>query len=363
MQINPKSSTPLYIQLVEGLLAQIESGTFPPGSRLPPELKLAAAHEVSRGTVREALGLLEKRGYIDRIPGKGTFIREIAELKAVQKVIGVILPWSHFGIAQQIRRGIEKAARENGYSAKVHNTENRLEQQIEYIRSMRRSGAKGFIIMPPSGISQDQSLEELTRDNFPLVIVDRQMPTLNVDSVVANNFDGGYKVTQHLITLGHERIGFVTSTSLKTPSIAERFRGYNKALQESGITLNEEWVFDLSNDLKKYLTMPNRPTAIFAINDHDALMVIDVAKNLKLDIPKDLSVAGFDDSPIAARYLTPITTVKQPGEEIGRRAVEILLDRLKVPRRPHRHEMLAVEFVPRKSTAPPLDGAKCEEEN
>jgi DNA-binding LacI/PurR family transcriptional regulator len=363
MQINPKSSTPLYIQLVEGLLAQIESGIFPPGSRLPPELKLAAAHEVSRGTVREALGLLEKRGYIDRIPGKGTFIREIAELKAVQKVIGVILPWSHFGVAKQIRKGVIKTARENGYSAEFHNTENRIDQQNEFIRTMRRRGAKGFIIMPPSGVSQDQSLEELAKENFPLVVVDRTIPTLDVDSVVANNFDGGYTITQHLIALGHKRIGFITSTSLKTPPIAERFRGYKKALDENGITLNEEWVFDLSNDLKKCLTMPNRPTAIFAINDHDASMVIDAAMDLNLDVPKDLSVAGFDDSPIAGRYLRPITTVKQPGEEIGRRAVEILLDRLKVPQRPHRHEMLAVEFVPRKSTAPPPDGAKDEEKD
>ena len=170
---------------------------------------------------------------------------------------------------------------------------------------------------------------------------------------------------EHLIGLGHQRIGYVLQEE-QVSSVQERLRGYRDALESSGLS----YVADLtvsarptaSLALDQLLSLPKPPTALVAVNDFAAFAMIQEANKRGIHVPKDLSVVGFDNSSEAH---TPrpgiLTTIRQPFEEIGRRAVELVLTRQSPPRTPseraYRHVVLPGTLVVRESTGPAIETA------
>lgn len=350
MNIDHESPTALYIQLVGHFRASILSGKLPPGSRIPSELELAERYRISRGTVRQAMNILVSDELIERIPGKGTFVRKVDSAA----LLGVILPYVGDALTMDILVGVEQTAKQHSYQVLFAQTEERAQQQALDIQRMRDQKAAGIILFPLTNRAHDELIAGLAADGVPLVLVDRYFPDLSTDVVVVDNFDGGKQATDHLIALGHDRIGFIAAASMETTSIRDRFHGYRHALAAHGLPYEEGLFLSLPSDvppgtLEAYLRAPDRPTALFASNDFTALRVLRRAAALGLLVPQDLAVVGFDNIKEAAELSVPLTTVAQSGRQVGQRACELLLEQLNNPRRPRRHETLPVELIVRRS--------------
>jgi len=353
----------LYAQLITYFRQRILDGSLPPGARLPTELELAKEHRMSRGTVRQALHVLVTEGLIERVQGRGTFVRQVAPPGAVRQEadrrIGLVL--NHVGEQHDldILIGVEHAAKSRGYQVSFSYAEENLEQQDRDIRRMREDRVAGLIIFPVSDVTYDESVWRLQSNGIPFVLVDRYFSDLDTDYVVADNIGGAYRATEHLLILGHTRIGFVYAPigGLKTTSVRDRLQGYRQALKDYGLAYDNRLVRQRStmseapghDPYGPFLTGPDRPTAIFAVNDSEALTLIQAAQRCGLRVPEDLAVVGFDDLSFAAHLSPPLTTIAQPRMDLGLRAGHLLIDRIEGQSGLPKHIELSTSLIVRES--------------
>ncbi len=270
--------------------------------------------------------------------------------------IGIIVPDSANPFFAEVARGVEDASFECGYSVILCNTDNDLEKERLYTSLLVKKQVDGILFVA-AGLSAE-NIQALQAREMPLVLVDRQVAGVDVDSVLTDNARGGWLATQHLIDLGHCRIGCVIGPSDLTPSAARSF-GYRKALDEAGIQVDEALIvrgdFQYESGYEaasQLLSIPEPPSAIFACNDLMAVGVLSSALERGIQIPGELSVVGFDDVRLAVYANPPITTVKQPKYEMGVLAAQMLLERMHEPALKPRTELLETRLVVRHSTAP-----------
>jgi DNA-binding LacI/PurR family transcriptional regulator len=210
-----------------------------------------------------------------------------------------------------------------------------------------------------SDLSADQRAQLASR-GIPLVVLDPTgVPSDDVPSVGATNWNGGLSATRHLLELGHRRIGVVTGPSWVLCSRA-RLDGYRAALDSAGVPVDpalvREGAFQIADGLTHttdLLRLPDPPTAVFALNDGMAIGVYHAASVAGLRIPEDLSVVGFDDYPLDQWLVPPLTTVRQPLRDMGAAAARMVME-LGRDSEPRANRLdLATELVVRRSTAPP----------
>jgi DNA-binding LacI/PurR family transcriptional regulator len=363
----------LHKQLTADYRERILNGDLPAGTRLPTDNELAAEYQLSRDTVRQALALLADEGLIERVQGRGTFVclpparqREMP-VSQEQKQIGLLLclgDRSSTSCAQDVLIGVEQAVKSRGYSVNIsYAEEGGREQQARDIVRMVGNRVAGLIIWPHSKAAHGEAIRQLQAAQFPLIFIDRYLPDLEVDYVGADNRGGGYRATEHLIILGHRRIGFLfleEEAPETTSSVRERWQGYCEALQKYGVPYDPSLVLadvnpkytsntSISPSISAFLQRPDRPTAIFAVNDLVALDVMQAAHALNLRIPQDLALIGFDNERFAARVNPPLTTFVQPFFDVGLRAGNLLIDRIENPAGSPKHIELPVNLVIRES--------------
>jgi LacI family transcriptional regulator len=193
----------------------------------------------------------------------------------------------------------------------------------------------------------------------PVVAIDPHAGQGELPTVESDNLTGGLLATRHLIELGHRRIGFMAGRpDLESSRLREA--GYRQALTEAGIDVDESLVriSDYRRESARQpavelLSRPDRPTAVFAANDLSAIGTMEIAQELGLDVPGDLSVIGFDDIPEAARTTPPLSTVRQPIQQMGSAAVELLIALLEGRTPETMHVRLPTSLVLRSTTAAP----------
>ena len=216
----------------------------------------------------------------------------------------------------------------------------------------------GAILTPP--LSDDPDLiGRLRAQGVPFV---RIAPSASIEpgrDVAIDDRAAAREMTQYLIGLGHRQIGFIRGP-LAHDQATLRFEGYKDALEEAGIAFElgrvaeGDFTFDSGTAAaERLLDLPERPTAIFASNDDMAAGVIAACYRRGIQIPQDLSVAGFDDTPLASTISPSLTTIYQPSREQASEAVGLLLDEITAPSDVPRRELLDYRLVPRASTAPP----------
>lgn len=268
---------------------------------------------------------------------------------------GMIVPDSANPFFAEVARGIEDTSFEQHYSVILCNTDGDVDKQAAHTDLLIKNQVAGILFVA-AGISTEL-VEDLQARQVPLVVVDREVPDVVVDTVLTNHLQGGRLATQHLLDLGHRRIACISGGSDLFPS-AERLIGYQQILQENAIPFDESLVlrgdFQYESGYRaaqQLLALADRPTAVFASNDLMAVGVISAASQLGLRVPQDLSVVGFDDIRLASFTNPPLTTIAQSTYEIGVIAARMLLDRVQNSGAPPRTRRLDTKLVIRQSTA------------
>ena len=354
-----QKGNPLYLQIALELKERIDSGEWSYGALLPSEYELCDVYDVSRGTVRQVLALLKDEGYIRRERGKGTFVARTGvqpnRKRITSQSISFVVPYVRDSFVSSILLGLENKARENGFTIVFHHVENDLDQQASALRKAVQQDVAGIVLYPVNSTIASPTLNNLVKKRYPLVLVDRYIRGLYSDYVVSDNFSGGVFATQHLLALGHRRIAFLSWIEMAT-SMEHRHLGYRQTLIEAGIEPDPDLEWEVvgypdidRKAIREHLLQPNRPTAIFAANDQLALAVQNVAQALKIVIPNELVLVGFDNLDFSMNLDVPLTTVAQSPYDMGRTAGELILCQIKEGNDCTQRRVLPVQLIIRSS--------------
>jgi DNA-binding LacI/PurR family transcriptional regulator len=272
------------------------------------------------------------------------------------EAIGVVVTSIADPFNGEVVAGIEEIANRYGYSVILATSQADPEREMTVVRSFRERRVDGILVASSRlGANYLPLLSEL---EVPIVLLNNQHPSKFVHSVTIDNIDGGYQATRDLIRLGHRRIAYL-GDQFGLQSDAERFKGFEAAMAEAGLRAIKQHVVRGDGRAAggrargaELLALNNRPSAIFCYNDMTALGVIEQAVTMRLDVPHDLSVVGFDDLFFAASLQPPLTTIRQPKKELGQRAMELLIALLK-GEQAERTVVIRGELMSRGSTAKP----------
>ena len=199
-------------------------------------------------------------------------------------------------------------------------------------------------------IGNDKQLKRLIKEDIPLVVVNRQIEDSDINCVAVNNFKGGYEATEFLIHHGHKRVAHLAG-DLRVQCAQDRVEGYKSALEKNGVGLVEEYIKTTNFSrkearlrLEELFSSKNPPTAIFCCSDEIASEVLSFAEEKRMEVPKDLSVIGFDDNPHCLYGNVMLTTVRQPLKAMVHQAVKILKENIE-SKKPARKIVLDTELI------------------
>jgi LacI family transcriptional regulator len=236
-----------------------------------------------------------------------------------------------------------------------------LQSQRNAVGRLVAAGVDG-VILPPPLCDSAPTVQMLKRAGIPVLALATARPLPEVSAVRIDDYQGALALTRHLIHLGHSRIGFIKGDPTHTPTDV-RYRGFLAGLAEAGLPLVDDLVlqgqFTYKSGLevgRELLDREDRPTAIFASNDDMAAAVIAVAHGLGISIPDELSVCGFDDTPVATTVWPQLTTVHQPIVAMGKSAVGLIFEKIRQEKqgetaRPT-HQLMKFMLMHRGSTGP-----------
>lgn len=257
----------------------------------------------------------------------------------------------------EIIRAIDDTLAANQYELMLFTTHRRKTKESIYINMMARGLTDGLLIVLPR--DPGAYLWTLRQRGVPYVLIDQAGVDEEDLSVTSANYEGGYRATQHLIELGHRRIGIISGW-MESISARDRLDGYRQALNDHNIPTDENLEFEGDylqpsgfHGTNCFLDLPQPPTAIFASNDISAMGVLDAVRIRGLSVPDDMSVVGFDDIPMANLSIPKLTTIKQPLTEMGQQAANMLLKQIRKTDEELSSVVLPTTLVIRETTAAP----------
>ncbi len=319
---------------------------------------------VSLGTVSNVLNRPERvapatRGRVLAAIEELGFIRNEAarQLRAGRsRSIGLVVLDIRNPFFTDLAAGVESSAADAGLSVVLCNSGDDVTREDHYLSLLQEQRASGILITPTARSSSP--LEDIRGRGMPLVLVDRSSRSGQC-SVSVDDFIGGQLAVRHLISLGHRRISFVGGP-VSTPQVGDRLDGARQAAVEGGVkvTVLETGglTFGAGRSMgERIATMAarRRPTAVFCANDLLALGVLQEMTRHHLTVPEDLAIVGYDDIDFAAAAAVPLTSVRQPREDLGRAAADLLIEEVAAAGS-HRHRQVVFEpdLVIRESTQP-----------
>lgn len=325
--------------------------------------QVAKKAEVSTATVSRFLNNpdsvhIETRSRIEKVIKQlgyrpSRVARRLRVKDGYKKMFGLIVPDIQNPFYVDVVKGVEDSAYSNDYAVLMCNFGQEEKREKMYLDIMQSESVDGLIVAPVH--EKDPEVIKIVESGLPVVCVDRGLSGIDVDIILVDNRDGAYKAVDHLIKIGHKRIAYIGGL-LQIPTSRHRKDGYVQALLDNGIKLNEDYIkfgdskFQSGKSFaKELLQMDNPPTALFTGNNLITLGALDTIHSMSLKIPKDVAIIGFDDMPWSSSLNPPLTAVSQPGYEIGKRAVELLIQRLEEPERPKVEITLKTKLILRDS--------------
>jgi len=309
---------------------------------------------VQEDTRRRVAEIMTAHGYEPDPQARGLAFRR-------SFLIGLIYDNSNLQMIAGTQKGVLEGVRGSGFELVVYPCDRHSSCLLTDVRAfVQRQRLFGVVLLPPLS-ENDHLIELLAEAGCHYVRVSSSAIDEPARLVSLNDRLGAAEAANHLLDLGHTRIGFIEGPP-NFQSRAQRRSGFEEALAQRGVSLPDALVAQGAYTYESgiiaaeaLLQRTPRPTAIFASNDEMAAGVYKVARNMGLSIPHDLSIVGFDDSPVAARLFPALTSVQRPLQDMGRQAAVKLLDCQPGERVPSPNEMLIPSLVVRESTAPLAD--------
>lgn len=343
MTLDPLDTQPLYRQVTRQLREQIVSGELAPGDRIGTHRDLAERFEVSIITIRHALSELASDGLIYSRVGRGTFVARTARLQPTvseHRVLGLVLQDIKSPFFSLIVESIEERAYEAGYSLMLSTVGDQMRKEVRQIEHFRSMGVDGLIIASMQPDHQvTPTIRQIHDSGFPYVMVS-YVDDPSFYFVGSDHERGAFLATRHLLDQDRRRIAYVGAEPDNRLSIV-RQRGYEEALRQAGLELTSDLIFRSSDEGEwthftsgyrigqQLLLTDAAPDGVFAYNDLLGIGLMQALLDRGVQVPDDIAIVGFDDIARSRFAPIPLTTMRQPTDDIGRQAVNLLLARIR----------------------------------
>lgn len=344
---------------------QLQNGLYIDGERLPTEKELADTFSVSRPTVTKALNFLKEDGLLSRKPGSGSYAIFKNYNLPKPKLFGLLIPGLGKGeIFEPICAQISTLSEKNNFSLLWNSSETDPDSVIPTIASTARRYIEhkvaGVFFAPlelrPSSDGINKTVIDIFRQaDIPVILIDTdylQFPEQSeYDLVCIDNFKSAYIVTMHFLNQGRKRIDFL-ARPYSAHTISLRLRGFKSALTDSEINVNKNWIHFVNPEDEEYVLnniIKSGTENIVCGNDDTAAALMNTLEKLSIHVPEQVRIIGFDDVRYSRHLRVPLTTFKQPCQEIGNLAVETMLWRIENPGKPARTIYLPGSLIIRKS--------------
>lgn len=342
---------PIYQTIKTLLRARIESGELPSGARVPSEKELAEQHGVSRGQARLALRDMEMEGYLERFPGRGSFVapeeRRNPSRFARRDGRTIVLAYpilARDNGSRHIRSMVTSFTeylQSRNYHVTYYYVGQSLDAEIRFLSQIEDSGFSGLaLLLQYRAPEERQTVNRIIESRYPCVLIDRHFPDVDSDFVGTANRRAVARLTQEVIARGHRSIAYF-ARDLDNTVMEDRLAGYRSALESAGIAFNPRLVVvqqdghsDMNAHLRRIFGPRTRPTALVCSDSWRAQDACESLGNLGIRFPDDLEVATIDDTVDPSQEQRPpwITAI-QDGPEIGRQTAQLILDRIAEPQK------------------------------
>jgi LacI family transcriptional regulator len=275
------------------------------------------------------------------------------------EAIGLVTPEIGNPFFAELAAAVEDEAERHGYAVFMSSTRGELSREVSSLKRLQDRHVDGLILM--TNRPDDGTLAALIRETSNVVLIDEDIPGVDVPRIFVENQHGAYLATRHLIETGHRAIALVGGPE-GLLSVSERRAGFERAMADAGLPVHADHIHQgtYSREFGRaavttLLALPEPPTAILACSDYIAVGVMQGLRNFGLRVPADMSLVGFDDMPFAELIDPPLTTIRQPVAAMGRLGFQTLLA-LMNHEQPQMLTRLPVELVDRQSVAAPRKG-------
>ncbi len=248
--------------------------------------------------------------------------------------IGVIVPLINRHFFSSVISGIEEVAYKKGFAVTISQSNDKLEKESKIAQTLFANRIDGVIVSIGMETKVTNHLQLFKEKNIPLVFFDRVADEIDAHKIVVDDFGGSYKATSHLIEQGSKRIAHISGPQ-NLNIYKNRQIGYLKALSDAGIELDKSLIVtnnltrtDGTKAIQKLMKNTVKPDAIFCANDTTALSVIVYLQKVGVNVPKDIAVVGFSNEPFSEVVTPSISTIKQPGFDMGKKAALLLIGQI-----------------------------------
>ncbi len=308
----------------------------------------------------KVLSVVEELNYRPSMPARNLRLQQT-------QAIGVLVPHLNDLYFCNLAFAIEKQLSAIGYSPLFASTLSDPHKEAICVDNLIQHRVEGVILVPSLPVSGAvENIQRLKDAGIAVTLIDRAVPKLEVNQVISNNFQGGYDVARYLIGLGHKHIGMLDAgTDALLPKFgpgSERIAGLQQAMRDAGLEFEsrnciftDEPTQAAAGYRGAFTLLRQSPeiTAIFALTDACAVGALRAVYELGLSVPRDLSVVGFDDIPLASHAIPRLTTLAQPPELISKAAVDLLLNQINKSGDSFQTVTVGTQLIVRESTAPP----------
>ncbi|HLW03476.1 MAG TPA: LacI family DNA-binding transcriptional regulator [Ktedonobacterales bacterium] len=279
--------------------------------------------DVDRQTRQHVLQIMDEHAFVPSITASGL-------AGGRRGMIGILVPALTWHFIPEVVQGAAEVIEQSAYELLLYSIAPGENRKAVLDRILDTKLTAGLLSVAPGAFVE--RLAQWYDEGFPVVLIDDQHVPSDTPGISVDNRRGALAAVRHLMGLGHRRIAYMQGP-LQYQCSQERYEGYQQAIAEAGLSMNPAYVVEGDFSVASGFTCASelmtldgeRPTAIFAANDHMAWGVLEFAQEYGLSVPEDIAVVGFDDTPPSQYKQPPLTTVRQPFQEMGKRAAELLL--------------------------------------